>query len=635
MLRISNQWSLPENISQFFFQLTVEVYSNTLPFVLTSSTKKLQAVLTDLIFILVRSESSAAENYRSKLPEKLQNLFSLVDVIDAWIDPTKEKCPPQVLFEQSSEVLLTPEQFQQSNALFNRTADQELMHVLTNGVTERQSFSELSERLPTGLEPNPTFYKNYPTLSQISADIIVNRMKSIVLFHMITEQNLSAIDLSLPSGQSLLTDRIRAMKFCLSFLMKCELFVQSLEKTEVNKSDDWFSISFDTIKASTDSNISENTMFYQAYQQLRATAHTVFRHSTDQLWRAQYVGMHSTDQGGPYRDSITRICADICSTRLPLFILCPNGRTNTGSNRDCWIPNVFPPNQSIPIKLQKQYRFVGQLFGMAIRKKHYFDLKFPILFWKGLLGEEITIEDVEAIDVQSFRLINDMEKNIEQIHSMGIDQDVEAVFSSIMSELNFDVVSSAGQTFELIPGGSQMPITAANFKDYCAAYRKYRLNEFNRQIELISEGLRSVIPSYYLCLFTAKELEELVCGKGDIDIELLKRNTCYGYEYSAESAVISRFWTVLSDMFSVEQKKLFLIFAWGRSTLPSRDQDFSSNLRIESFDVGHGEVDRALPRKIKSDHSSMNCFFVLFSSRRTYLLFRSRSSCVFKYGCDV
>ena len=609
-----------EYISQFFFRLLIELPSNTLP-IDSGARKKLQAALTDFIVVLSRKANSFIEEYRSKLPENTQSLFTFIDVIDTWIDPNKQKCPPQVFFEQSSLVSLTSEEFQQANTLFNRTADQEIMHMLNSSASEGQSLSELSERLPTGSEPNATFYKNYHALSQIPADVIRSRMKSICLLNMIIEKNLSAVDLSLPLGQSLLTDRIRTIKPYLSFLTKSALFVESLDKTEINNSDNWISINFDTVKASTDSNNSENTMFYQAYQQLRANAHTIFRQSNDQLWHAQYLGMHSTDQGGPYRDSITRICSDICSTRLPLFILCPNGRTNVGSNRDCWIPNIFPPNQSIPIKLQKQYRFVGQLFGMAIRKKHYFDLKFPTLFWKGLLQAEITIEDIEAIDAQSFRLINDMEKNIEQIQSMEIDQDMEAVFSSIMSELHFDVVSSAGQIYELIPGGSELPITAANFKDYCATYRKYRLNEFNRQIELISQGLRSVIPSYYLSLFTAKELEERVCGKGDIDIELLKRNTSYGYEYSAGSSVITRFWTVLKDMFTTEQKKLFLIFVWGRSTLPSRDEDFSSKFRIESFHTSNDEVNRALPRKISFNNSIMNPFFRFLSSRSTYLLF--------------
>jgi hypothetical protein len=74
-----------------------------------------------------------------------------------------------------------------------------------------------------------------------------------------------------------------------------------------------------------------------------------------------------------------------------------------------------------------------------------------------------------------------MEKNIEQIQPLDIDHDIESLFSSIMSELWFDVVSSSGQTYELVPGGTDIPITAANFKHFCSCYRQYCLNEFNRQ----------------------------------------------------------------------------------------------------------------------------------------------------------
>jgi hypothetical protein len=37
-----------------------------------------------------------------------------------------------------------------------------------------------------------------------------------------------------------------------------------------------------------------------------------------------------------------------------------------------------------------------------------------------------------------------MEKNIEQIQPLDIDHDIESLFSNIMSELRFDVVSSSG-----------------------------------------------------------------------------------------------------------------------------------------------------------------------------------------------
>jgi hypothetical protein len=350
------------------------------------------------------------------------------------------------------------------------------------------------------------------------------------------------------------------------------------------------------LRASTNDNNGQNTTFNQGYEQLHENAHVLFRSDIQRLWRANYVGMHSSDAGGPYRDSITSMCSDICSTRLPLFILCPNGRTNNGLNRDRWIPNVFPLNQSIPGKIKKQYRFVGQLMGMAIRRKHYLDLKFSNLLWKQLVDEQITIKDIEAIDIQSFIIIKEMENNIEKIQSNENGNDNNYLFSSIMSELRFDIVSSAGHTYELIPGGKDIPITADNFKEYCMHYHEYRLNEFRRQIEYIRQGLCSVVPNHFLTLLTASELEEAVCGKSRIDVELLKRNTHYSNS-TLESPYIQRFWKVLSEMFNEEQKKLFLKFVWGRNTLPSRDEDFTEKFSIYLLMRNECEADRMFPRK--------------------------------------
>ncbi|CAF4736446.1 unnamed protein product, partial [Rotaria sp. Silwood2] len=214
----------------------------------------------------------------------------------------------------------------------------------------------------------------------------------------------SDVDLSLLPGQSILVDYIRMVKHYLLQKRKFAWLEGSLSKTEHESISELPEVKFDTIKASSDDNEGKNTIFNQAFEQLHENAHVIFRLSNERLWRATYLEMYSIDQGGPYRDSITAICSDICSTRLSLFILCPNGQTNTGLNRDCWIPNIFPPNKPISNKFKKQYQFIGQLMGMAIRKKHYLNLKFPILLWKQLVGEDITMKDIEAIDIQSFAI---------------------------------------------------------------------------------------------------------------------------------------------------------------------------------------------------------------------------------------
>jgi hypothetical protein len=76
---------------------------------------------------------------------------------------------------------------------------------------------------------------------------------------------------------------------------------------------------------------------------------------------------------------------------------------------------------------------------------------------------------------------------------------------------------------------------------------------------------------------------------------MLKRHTDYQRD-NESSPHIQRFWSVLSDMFSEEQKKLFLIFVWGRSTLPYRDEDFSTKFVITHLETS-GDVDKALPSK--------------------------------------
>ncbi|CAF2939168.1 unnamed protein product [Rotaria sp. Silwood2] len=577
---------------------------------------KIIALLRHLIFVLLKkqknqyiADNNEIENIESKLPEQIQDLYTTIKIIIAWRDPTKQTLLPEAFFQQSNDILgnnfkTNQDDFNKSNNHFNTNADQDLINLMTNDQSLNDSFSKFIQNLPKETQSNTTFYKNYLSLSNIPSDSIQIRSHFFYILNKFIEKSLPIVDLSLPLGQSFLTDQIRIIKPYLLSSTKFQLLAESLEKTEVEYSGDWNIVNFDIVKANSNSDNNENTMFYQAYQQLHTNAHITFRRSNEQLWHAQYIGMHSTDHGGPYRDSITRICSDICSSRLSLFILCPNGRTNSGLNRDCWIPNVFPPNKSISNKYKKQYRFVGQLFGMAIRKKHYLNIKFPILLWKKLLNESITVEDIEAIDLQSFTIINETEKNIEQIKSIDTDNNIDSLFSSIMDELQFDVVSSSGETYELISNGSNIPITIDNFKYYCSCYRQYRLNEFNRQIDFIQQGLYTIIPSYYLSLLTAKELEQAVCGKDQIDIEFLKRNTLYEGGYNQNSSPIERFWTVLSEMFNDDQKKLLLIFVWGRSTLPIRDEDFSSKFIINTYDVYQGEVDQVLPR-------SHTCFFTI------------------------
>ncbi|CAF4110990.1 unnamed protein product, partial [Adineta steineri] len=585
LLQISHSFKLNTQIEQFLFTLLRDFPSNE------PTLNSLRLSVMDVVFLFTEQD---AESQHNQLPENVRSLFTTTHMIRAMTDQSKRAPVPELFFTESETLLgdemqLNREDFDKSNRHFDRQSDLQLIDLMNKSQASCKSCTEFIHILPTESVPNFTFYQNYPSLSSTPADCVVIRAKVLCHLQLRIINALPFVDCNLLPGESFLTDQIRKAKMYLLSFKKHQLLDQTMLATESGYNRGHLQVSFDILNATTSNENNENTMFHQAFEQLYDKAQDQFRKKDIQIWKAQYLNMHSTDQGGPYRDSITQICSDICSIRLPLFILCPNGRTNSGSNQDCWIPNVFLPNKPIPEKLKKQYRFVGQLIGLAIRKKHYLNVKFASLLWKGLLYDLITIDDIQAIDSQSFTLIHSIEQQIDD------NTNIDYIFNSIFSELSFEMMSSAQQSFELVPGGSQIPITAENFKEYSYHYRQYRLNEFHRQIDYIRQGLHSVVPAYYLNLFTASELEEAVCGKGHIDVELLKRNTRYRHGYNENSSVIENFWKVMSEIFTEEQKKMLLIFAWGRSTLPIRDEDFSTKFVIGKFRVESGNVDQTLP----------------------------------------
>ncbi|CAF3581442.1 unnamed protein product [Rotaria sp. Silwood1] len=616
LIRASKTINLNVRSQNFIFHLLIELSLSTTSMV-SPITRTLQTVVMDLTFLLLQKQYSqnsiTIEQQDNKLklpefPEKFRHLLTAIDIINALIDKNKQQQYLKQFLEQSYNILgqnlkITDDDVQISNTFFDVFADLQLISLMNEHPSMHDSFNTFISALPNESTSYQAFYKNYPLLLNIPRKYIQIRATLFYQFNIFIEKTISTLDFSLLPGQSILVDYIRMVKNYLLQKRKFAWLEESLLKTAYESISELPEVKFDTIKASIHDNEGKNTMFNQAFEQLYENAHDIFRLKNEQLWRATYLEMHSIDQGGPYRDSITAICSDICSTRLPLFILCPNGQMNNGLNRDCWIPNVFPPNKPISNKFKKQYQFIGQLMGMAIRKKHYLNIKFPHLLWKQLVGEEITMKDIEAIDIQSFAIIKEMEINIEQ--NQSLDSDINYLCTSIMSELRFDVISSSGQTYELIPDGQDIPVTPKNFAEYCIRYREYRLNEFHRPIEYIRQGLCSIIPYDFLTLFTANELEEAVCGKGEIDVLLLKRNTIYLSDYNENSPHIQRFWTVLNEMFDEAQRKLFLRFVWGRSTLPRQDKDFTSKFIIQTiFPDNNHETDQMLPR-------AHTCFFTL------------------------
>lgn len=155
-----------------------------------------------------------------------------------------------------------------------------------------------------------------------------------------------------------------------------------------------------------------------------------------------------------------------------------------------------------------------------------------------------------------------------------------------------------------------------------------RLHEFDAQAAAVRDGASRVVPGPLLSLFSAAELEALVCGSPDIPLNALRSLATYkgmtclvsrvmmmceclestdingcvaGVE--AGAPLVAWFWEVMEELSSAE-RALFLRFVWGRTRLPRSQADFR----------GRDFVLQVLDKYQPADHflpESYTCFFLL------------------------
>lgn len=123
-----------------------------------------------------------------------------------------------------------------------------------------------------------------------------------------------------------------------------------------------------------------------------------------QMFSVEFVGEGSTDAGGPFRECMTNLAAEIESESLPLFIKTPNNRNDHGNNRDCFMLN---PASNSPTHAEL-FKMFGNFLGFTLRTKHAMNFHFPPFFWKRLLNEEVTLDDLEGVDAFSCQILKDI-----------------------------------------------------------------------------------------------------------------------------------------------------------------------------------------------------------------------------------
>ncbi|OCT92505.1 hypothetical protein XELAEV_18015562mg [Xenopus laevis] len=302
------------------------------------------------------------------------------------------------------------------------------------------------------------------------------------------------------------------------------------------------------------------------------------------VWKVKFVGESVDDCGGGYSESIAEMCEELQNGLTPLLIVTPNGRDESGANRDCFLLN---PAAKTTLHMN-MFRFLGVLLGIAIRTGSPLSLNLAEPVWKQLAGMNLTIADLSEVDkdfIPGLMYIRDNEATSEEFEAMI---------------LPFTVPSASGQDIQL--SSKHTHITLDNRAEYVRLAIGYRLHEFDEQVAAVREGMARVVPVPLLSLFTGYELETMVCGSPDIPLHLLKSVATYkGIEPTA--SLIQWFWDVM-ESFSNTERSLFLRFVWGRTRLPRTIADFRGRDFVIQVLDKYNPPDHFLPE-------SYTCFFLL------------------------
>ncbi|KAJ8396645.1 hypothetical protein AAFF_G00014830 [Aldrovandia affinis] len=262
------------------------------------------------------------------------------------------------------------------------------------------------------------------------------------------------------------------------------------------------------------------------------------------LW-IEFEGEKGLDYGGVAREWFFLISKEMFNPYYGLFEY---------SATDNYTLQINPNSGLCNEDHLSYFKFIGRVAGMAVYHGKLLDAFFIRPFYKMMLQKAIALQDMESVDSEYFNSLKWILENDPT--------DLDLRFT-IDEEL-------FGQTqqHDLKPGGTDIVVTDKNKREYIHLVMQWRfVNRIQKQMTSFKEGFYELIPQDLIKIFDENELELLMCGLGDVDVNDWRENTKYKNGYCANQPVILWFWkTVL--LMDAEKRIRLLQFVTGTSRVP-------------------------------------------------------------------
>ncbi|RLN98972.1 hypothetical protein BBJ28_00000951 [Nothophytophthora sp. Chile5] len=264
------------------------------------------------------------------------------------------------------------------------------------------------------------------------------------------------------------------------------------------------------------------------------------------VMRIHFLEENGVDAGGLHREWFMMLTELLTDTKAGLFtptdeedltfFLNPNSKFDNGEEHLIY------------------YYAAGRLLGRALLEGTVLNFHLCVPLLKLILGTPLCMDDVRYFDPALFKSMTWMLEN----------DGVEAL------DLDFSVLERVGEqitTVDLIPNGRDIPVTDANKHEYLERkFERLLLTSVADQLYVFVKGIYEVIPQQLLMLFDYEELDYLLCGSPEIDVDDWEKHAIIG-ESLARSPTITWFWELVREMPN-EYRRRLLQFTTGCSRVP-------------------------------------------------------------------
>lgn len=287
--------------------------------------------------------------------------------------------------------------------------------------------------------------------------------------------------------------------------------------------------------------VSRDDLFQDSYNAVRSSR-------PDELRKRLFItfaGEEGLDYGGLAREWFFSLSHEILN---PMYCLFEYADSNNYSLQINKLSGVNPEHLHY-------FNFIGRFVAMAIFHGKFIDNGFTIPFYKQLLGKPLVLKDVESVDQEYYKsLVWILENDIDECY-LGMTFSVD--------EEQFGEVKE----IELKEGGKDIEVTDANKKEYVDLVVQWRLTRGTQeQTAAFKAGFEAILPLRELAMFDEKELEMLLIGLAEFDVNDWHASTIYR-NYTKSSKQIVWFWEIVRGYDNEQRARLFQ-FVTGSCRLP-------------------------------------------------------------------